>query len=65
MHNTCICGSIHLQVKVTGFMYKLVFALVKVSIKLGNTKIMVIMTAIQEISLNIQDFSTVHMSIHT
>ena len=48
----------------TGFMYKLVFALVKVSIKLGNTTIMVTMTAIQEISLNIKDFSTVHMSIH-
>ena len=61
MHNTCICGSIHLEV--TGFMYKLVFAVVRVSIKLGNTKIMVNMTAIQESSLNIQDFSTVHMSI--
>jgi len=57
-----MCGSMHAQM--TRFMYKLVFALVKVGIQMGNTEIMVTRTAIQEISLNIQDFSSVHLSIH-
>jgi len=44
-------------------MYKLVFALVKVGIQVANTEIMVTRTAIQEISMNIQDFSSAHLSI--
>lgn len=57
-----MCGSTHVQM--VRFMYKLVFALVKVGIQLGNTEIMATRTAIQEISLNTQDFSSVHLSIH-
>jgi hypothetical protein len=52
-------------VQVTRFMYKLIFVLVKVGIKFRNTEIMVTGTAIQEISLNIQESSCVHLSIHT
>jgi hypothetical protein len=44
-------------------MYKLVFDLVKVGIQVANTEIMVTRTAIQEISMNIQDFSSAHLSI--
>ena len=57
----CMCGSKHVQM--TRFMYKLVFALVKVGIQLADIEIMVTRTAIHEISLNIKDFSSVHLSI--
>jgi hypothetical protein len=45
------------------FRYKVVTDWVKVGIKLGNTEIMVMRTAIQEISLNMQDFSPLQLSV--
>jgi hypothetical protein len=59
---TCVCESMHMQM--TKFRYKLVIDLEKVGIKLGNTEILVMRTAIHDILLNTQDFSSVQLPVN-